>query len=64
MASEIGINIASGIGLLSDGTKPLPEPMLANHHPSVRPSDILLRAISLKIPQPSITKISLKITKN
>ena len=25
------VNIGSGNGLLSDGTKPLPEPMLANH---------------------------------
>ena len=28
MATEIWINIGSGNGLLPDGTKPLPEPML------------------------------------
>ena len=26
------VNIGSGNGLLPDGTKPLPEPMLTNHH--------------------------------
>ena len=35
------------------GTKPLPEPMLT--------SDVHLRAISLEISQPSVTKISFKI---
>ena len=29
--TEIWVNIASGNGLLPDGTKPLPEPMLADH---------------------------------
>ena len=28
MATQIGVNIGSGNGLLPDGTKPLPEPML------------------------------------
>ena len=28
MATEIWVNIGSGNGLLPDGTKPLPEPML------------------------------------
>ena len=28
MATEIWVNIGSGNGLLLDGTKPLPEPML------------------------------------
>ena len=31
MATEIWVNIGSGNGLLPDGTKPLPEPMLTNH---------------------------------
>ena len=30
MATEIWVNIGSGNGLLPDGTKPLPEPMLTN----------------------------------
>ena len=30
MAKGILVNIGSGNGLLSDGTKPLPEPMLTN----------------------------------
>ena len=28
---QIGVNIGSGNGLLPDGTKPLPEPMLVHH---------------------------------
>ena len=31
MATKIWINIGSGNGLLPDGTKPLPEPMLTDH---------------------------------
>ena len=31
MATEILDNIGSGNGLLTDGTKPLPEPMLTYH---------------------------------
>ena len=31
MATQIWVNIASGNGLLPDGTKPLPEPMLTYH---------------------------------
>ena len=31
MASEILVNTGSGNGLLSDGNKPLPEPMLTHH---------------------------------
>ena len=31
MATEIWVNIVSGNGLLPDGTKPLPEPMLTYH---------------------------------
>ena len=60
MATEIWVNIGSGNGLLPDGTKPLPEPMLSDHQWS--PSDIHSRAISQEMPQPSITKIRLKIT--
>ena len=32
MATEIWVNFGSGNGLLPDGTKPLPEPMLTNQH--------------------------------
>ena len=31
MATEICVNFGSGNGLLPDGTKPLPEPMLTDH---------------------------------
>ena len=31
MVTEKWVNIASGIGLMSDSTKPLPEPMLTYH---------------------------------
>ena len=59
MATEIWVNIGSGNGLLPDGTKPLPEPMLTDHH--LKTSDIHSWAISLEMSQPSITKICLKI---
>ena len=59
MVTEIWVNIGSGNGLLHDGTKPLPEPMLTDHQWS--PKDIDIRAISQEMPQPSITKIRLKI---
>ena len=52
MATEIWVNIGSGNGVLPDGTKPLPEPMLIDH----------MRAIRQEISQTSITKIRLKIT--
>ena len=48
MATHIWVNIGSGNGLLSDGTKELPVPMM--------------NAILKEIPQPSVTEISLKIT--
>ena len=32
MAAGIQVYIDSGNGLLPDGTKPLPEPMLTYHH--------------------------------
>ena len=60
MATEIWVNIGSGDGLLCDGTKPLPEPMLTDHQWG--PSGVHIRTISQEIPQPSITKIHLKIT--
>ena len=44
----------SGNGLLSDGTKPLPKPMLTDHQWS--PSDIHIRAISQEMHQPSVTQ--------
>ena len=31
MATKIWVNIGLGYGLLPEGTKPLPEPMLTNH---------------------------------
>ena len=61
MAIEIWVNIGSANGLLPDGTKPLPEPMLTDDWSSVRSSDIHTRAISEEVTQPSITKICLKI---
>ena len=50
MATEIWVNIGSGNGLLPDGTKPLPEPMLTNHQWS--PVSFNIKAISLDMPQP------------
>ena len=56
MATEIWVNIGSGNGLLPDGTKPLPEPMLTFHNWSP------VTFISGKeMPQPSINKICLNI---
>ena len=43
MVTEISINIGSGNGLLPEGTKPLPEPVLTYH--KVSSSDIHLSAI-------------------
>ena len=51
-------DIGSGTGLLPDGTKPLPEPMLTYHHTVQWHSS----SISQEIPHPSITKTSLQIT--
>ena len=31
MVTQIQVNIGSGNGLLPDGTKPLPEPLLTDH---------------------------------
>ena len=60
MTTEIWVNLGSDNGLLPDGTKPLPEPMLTDDQWS--PHDIHIRAISQEMPQPSITEICLKIT--
>ena len=60
MVTKIWVKIGSGNGLLPDGTKPLPEPMLTDA--SVKASDIHIRAISQEMLQPSITKICVKIT--
>ena len=48
MALQTWVNIGSGNGLVPDGTKPLPEPMLTNQS-SVRSDDIHLREISQEI---------------
>ena len=53
------LNLAPGNGLVPDGTKPSPEPMLTYHF--VRTSDTFLREIALEIPQPAVTKIRFKI---
>ena len=60
MVTHILVNIDSGNGLLPDGTKPLPEPMLTYHE--LGPVADWLRAMSREQPQPSVTKIRLKIT--
>ena len=62
MATEIWVNIGLGNGLLPDGTKPLPEPMLIDHDSSVKSNDIHIRAISQEMPQTSVTEILLEIT--
>ena len=48
------VKVSSGNGLLPDGTKPLPEPMLTYHQ--LRSSYNHPRAILQEIPQPLITK--------
>ena len=62
MATEIWVSIGSSNGLLPDGTKPLPDPMLTDQ--TVKSSDIHIRAIfiSQEMHQPSTTKLCLKIT--
>ena len=56
MATYIWINIGSGNGLLPDGTKPLPEPMLTYHQRGP------VKASEHEMHQLSITRIGLKIT--
>ena len=58
MMTEIWVNIGSGNGLLPDGTKPLPEPMLDLS--SVRCHGIHLRALSLDDVKIPINKTRLK----
>ena len=55
-----GSTLAQVMDCLPDGTKPLPEPMLTYHQGG--PVKITLRMISLEMHQPSITKVTLKIT--
>ena len=60
MATEIWVNIGSGNGLL-----PVRQQAITWTNvdwSSVKSSDIHIRAISQEMPQPSITKICLKIT--
>ena len=59
MATEVWVNIGSGNGLLPDGTKPLPEPMLTYHQWG---PDIHQEEISWEMSQPSIAKMNLKTT--
>ena len=56
MAKWIWVTIGSGNGLLPNGTKQM---LLFL---SVRISDTYLEAISQETPEPSLTKISMKIT--
>ena len=56
MATQIWVNIGSANGLLPDGT------WAKVDLSSVRSSEIHLGTISEEIPQPLITKMSLKIT--
>ena len=56
---EIWVSIGSGNGLFPDGTKPLPEPMLTDHQWS--PVTFIWGQFQ-EIPQPSTTRISLKMT--
>ena len=56
------VHIGSGNGLFPDSTKPSAEQMFSIDLSSVRSNDIHIWAVSHEIPQPLITKISLKIT--
>ena len=60
MATMILDSIGSGNGLLLDGTKPITEPMFTYHH-WVNQHTSEGSSIPILIPQPSVTKISLKI---
>ena len=57
---EIWVSIGLGNDLLPDGTKPLPEPMSTDHRWSA--VTFILGQFHMRLPQPSITKICLKIT--
>ena len=51
MATQNWVNIGSGNGLVPDGTKPLPEPMLTNHQMTISHEmlKIAILDLSLKI---------------
>ena len=59
MASENLVNIGSGNGLLPDGTKPLPKPMLTDHQWDLVTSSF--GAISQDILKISVLNMSSKI---
>ena len=60
MVTEILVNIGSGNGLLPDGTKPLPEPMLTDHQLS--PVTFILGQFHKRFLNQELLKIHLKIT--
>ena len=60
MATEIWVNICSGNGLLPDGTKPLPGPMLTDHQLS--PVTCMLGQFHKRFLNQELLKIRLKIT--
>ena len=55
MVTWISVNIGLGNGLLPDGTKPLPEPMLTYRHCNY------LRTIFQEMLKMSVTEMCLKI---
>ena len=59
MVTEIWVKIGSGNDLLPDSTKPLPEPMLTDHHWG---PVTFTTGQFYEMPQPSITESRLKIT--
>ena len=60
VVTSIWVNIGSGNGLLPDGTKPLPEPVLTNHSWGL--VAIHQRAILQEMRKISILDMSLEIT--
>ena len=58
MVTETWVNIGLGNGLLPDGTKPLPEPILTNYQSCLM--GIHLKAISLEMLEISIPDMPLK----
>ena len=58
MVSQICINFGWGTGLLPDGTKPLPQPMLTYHQ--LGSVALNLRPISQEVLMISIHKMSIK----
>ena len=59
MVTYIWVNIGSGNGLLPDGTKPLPEPMLTDDQWGLK-CGIHLRPILQEVLKISTLKMSLK----